>query len=176
MSQTASSNPERVASELLEDQERVRRALDSLGPALAALREPVSPSIARAAQATENAWRRLEHRFGLHSSSEIAKLLGYEGNRTWANGQRAVGRLLGVRRGSGYRYPGFQVSPEGTLAAVVKDLLHLARERGWSDGSLALWLASPSGSMSDDRPPAEFLHTDPALVLKAAERVMAPAW
>lgn len=175
-SRMAGSGSERIASALVEDQQRVRRALDTLGPAMAALSEPVSPSIARAAQATENAWRRLDHRFGLHSSTEIAERLGYQANRTWANTQRSAGRLLGVRRGSGFRYPGFQVSPEGRLVPAIKELISLARERGWSDESLTLWLASPSGAMPDDRAPAELLHDDPRLVLEAARRVMEPAW
>ena len=177
MSQMARSDAQqRIEESMREDIERVRRALQSLGPAIAALPGQISPSITRAAQAGENAWTRLEERFGLYSSSEIARRLGYEGNRTWANTQRRARRLLGVERGSAYRYPGFQISPDGRLAPVVEELLHLAQEHHWSDESLALWLASPSGTMPDDRAPAELLHTDPALVRAAAERVMEPSW
>lgn len=155
---------------------RTDNALLSLGPAIAAVREPVSPQLARAAQATENAWRRMEHQFGLHSSAQIAELVGYRSNRTWASQQRSAGRLLGVRRGGGFRFPGFQVSPAGRIAPVMADLISAAREHGWSDESLALWLASPSGRMPDDRCPAEFLHDDPERVLSAARAAMQPAW
>lgn len=176
MSQMAPSNPSEIDLAFLQDQKRVRQALESLGPAIAAVHVPVSPSIARAAQATENAWRRIENDFGMHSSRQIAKLLGFEGNRTWASVQRARGNLLGVQRGRGYQYPGFQVGPQGQLSPAIRQLLELAGEYDWSNESLALWLGSSSGSMPEGRAPAEFLHTDPDRVIRAAREVMEPAW
>lgn len=175
MSQTVAGT-EDLAADYAHAVLRTQTALKSLGPAIASVHEPVSPALARAAQATENAWRRIEHGYGLYTSSQIAKLLGYGGNRTWANAQRSAGRLLGVRRGGAYRYPGFQVSPGGKLAPVMADLLSLARQHDWSDESLVLWLSSPSEHMPADRHPADLLHEDPGLVLQAARSAMQPSW
>lgn len=136
----------------------------------------MSPALASAARATEDAWRRLEHRFGLYTGAEIAQLLGYGEDHEWASSQRRAGKLLGVRLRGQYRYPGFQVRPDGALSEVMADLVRLAREHGWSDESLALWLASPSGSMPDDCSPAAMLHDDPRLVLAAARISMQPTW
>lgn len=144
-------------------------------------REPQGPPHHRspretAEHATEAAWEGLEQQYGLYRASEIGQMLGYTPHRTRVEDQHAAGLMLGVRRGSSLRYPGFQVGPDGKLAPIVGDLISLARGQGWTDESLALWLANSSGSMPDGRPPAELLHEDPQLVLEAAKRIMQPSW
>ncbi|WP_448072272.1 hypothetical protein [Georgenia yuyongxinii] len=148
--------------------------LSSLSPAMTAAETSVSPQLARAAQATENAWREIEHEFGLLTSSKAAERMGYSGNRTWASAQRRAGRLLGVRRGGAYRYPGFQLDPE--VAPFVSELVAVAREHDWSDESVVLWLCSPSAWIPGDRRPVDLLRAEPHLVLTAAVSAMSPQW
>lgn len=150
------------------------RGLSSLSPAMAGAAHPVSPQLARSAQATENAWRTIEEEFGLLTSTEAAQQMGYGGNRTWASTQRRAGKLLGIQRGGGFRYPGFQLDPH--VMPLIGELIALARHHGWSDESLVLWLCSPSAWMLEDRRPVEFLGERPETVRAAAASAMAPQW
>ncbi|WP_448073941.1 hypothetical protein [Georgenia yuyongxinii] len=148
--------------------------LSSLSPAMAMSATSVSPQLARAAQATENVWRQIGHEFGLLTSTEAAEHMGYGRNRTWASAQRKAGRLLGVRRGGAYRYPGFQLDAD--VVPVISELVAVARRQGWSDESVVLWLCSPSGWMPEGDRPVDALRTDPRSVLEAAGSAMAPRW
>lgn len=148
--------------------------LSSLAPAMASAPAPVSPPMARAAQATENAWRRIDAEFGLLTSTEAAERMGYGPNRSWASTRRREGRLLGVRRGGAYRYPGFQLDAD--VLPAVAEIISFARSVEWSDESVVLWLCAPSGWLPDDDRPVDHLHTDPELVIRAARAALAPQW
>ncbi|WP_194164908.1 hypothetical protein [Pseudactinotalea sp. HY160] len=148
--------------------------LSSLAPAMAAADRELSPQLARAAQATENAWREIADEFGLLTSGEAAARMGYGPNRTWASTRRRAGTLLGVRRGGGYRYPGFQFDRD--VSPVIEDLLTLADQADWSAESLLLWLCSPSGWLAGDDRPVDRLQDAPGAVLDAARSAMAPRW
>ncbi|MPV35735.1 hypothetical protein [Georgenia subflava] len=148
--------------------------LSSLSPAMAAAATSVSPQLARAAQATENVWRQIGQEFGLLTSTEAAEHMGYGSNRTWASAQRKAGRLLGVRRGGAYRYPGFQL--DAALVPSISELVGIARQHDWSDESVVLWLCSPSGWMPGGGRPVDSLHQEPRSVIDAARSAMAPRW
>lgn len=150
------------------------RGLSSLSPAMAGAETTVSPQLARSAQATENAWREVEEEFGLLTSTEAAERMGYRSNRTWASAQRKAGKLLGIRRGGAYRYPGFQLEAE--VMPLIAELIAIARRHDWSDESVVLWLCSPSGWMPEDHRPVELLRDEPDAVRAAAESAMAPQW
>lgn len=165
---------DRVAQLFAKWAEESARGLSSLSPAMAGAEVAVSPQLARSAQATENAWREIEDEFGLLSSTEAATRMGYGSNRNWASAQRRAGKLLGVRRGGAYRYPGFQLDPE--VMPLIGGLVALARENEWSDESLVLWLCSPSGWMPEDRRPVELLRDHPEAVRSAAESAITPQW
>lgn len=148
--------------------------LSSLSPAMAGAETPVSPQLARSAQATENVWRQIEEEFGLHTSTQAAERMGYGSNRTWASVQRTGGKLLGIRRGGAYRYPGFQLDPD--VLPLIGELIAIARQYDWAAESVVLWLCSPSDWMPEGRRPVEFLRAEPATVRVAAESAMAPQW
>jgi len=148
--------------------------LASLAPAMTAAPTPLSPQLARAAQATENTWREIDAEFGLLSSTEAAETMGYGANRTWAAANRKNGRLLGVRRGGGFRYPGFQLTPD--VLPVIAHLIDIARQNAWSAESVVLWLCSPSGWLADDHRPVDLLAEEPHAVLEAASSAMAAHW
>ncbi|MDQ3527663.1 MAG: PRC-barrel domain-containing protein [Actinomycetota bacterium] len=151
-------------------------SVDALGAAARALPDPVSPSLTRAVMATERAWREMDAEFGLLSSSEVARLSGSRSaNRTYASERRTAGKLLGVRRGREFRYPGFQFDEGGQVLSTVAALLELAAESHWSPESLALWLCGPSGRFEGNRP-VDALTSDPEAVLDAAEQRLFAQW
>lgn len=129
-----------------------RRSARSVGVAVAKL-PPVPSGFTRATQATENAWKQIEDEFGLLTSTEVASRIGSKNpHRALASDMRKRGQLIGVSRLNSYRYPGFQFTADGTVHQVIAPLLKAAKNAGWSEASLTLWLANPSGSFGGDRP------------------------
>lgn len=155
----------------------LRQSIQSLGDAATHLKDPLSPPAARAVVAAERAWRSIEEEFGMLSSVEVAELMGARsGNRTFASHRRSAGKLLGVRRGNRYVYPGFQFDrATGVTLPVLEPLLKLANEAAWSPESVALWSCGPSRHL-DDKRPVDALVGNPELVLEAAEKRMLPQW
>ncbi|MFZ4894339.1 hypothetical protein ACL9RL_07820 [Plantibacter sp. Mn2098] len=131
-----------------------RHAVDSLGDALASLNTVVPPTVARAAQATENVWRGIADEFGLLSSTEVALLLGASNsNRTYAATLRKRGQLLGVERKNAFVYPGFQFDGDAARPHTwVAQLLALTARHGRSAGDATLWMVAPSTLFDGDRP------------------------
>ena len=114
---------------------------------------------------TIQAWQRIARRYGVLSSVEVADRLclkglhGSELSDDWVK----AGRLLAVRRVDGsLEIPGFQFANDGTPLPVVADVLHQFRAAGWSDLSIAIWAAAPSGWLAD-RAPAD-VWSDPSMV------------
>jgi hypothetical protein len=96
---------------VVRDALRLRRSLASLAPVMQKLPQ-IPAGVARVAQATENAWQRIDDEFGLLSSTDVARLAGSKTpNRALANSLRLDGKLLAVKRLNSYRYPGFQWRP-----------------------------------------------------------------
>ncbi|MFD1211581.1 hypothetical protein ACFQ36_05950 [Arthrobacter sp. GCM10027362] len=146
--------PEGELSAMLEAAWNVRCSMAALGPAMAAVRLPASPALAGAIQATENLWRSIREEWGLPGSQEVSRLLGAKtANRSYASDQRLAGKIIGIRRGQAYAYPGFQFDRRtGRVLAVIPRLIAAAREIGLDDEDLVFWLCSPSGYFGGDRP------------------------
>lgn len=131
---------------------------------------------ARAVQATENAWRRVETEFGLLSSSEASSLLGARnGNRVYVADLRRRGVLLAAQRKTGYVFPGFQFDREaGTVLPWVAPLLEVAERYERSAPGVILWMMSPTTYFSGDRPAD---HVDDAQrLLDVAEKAWGIEW
>jgi len=93
----------------------------------------IPPGYARAMQATENVWREIDEEFGLMTSAEVAVAIGSKSqNRYLASALRRKGKLLGIRRLTAYRYPGFQFQSDGTIHPAISKLVSSMREGGWS--------------------------------------------
>lgn len=136
-----------------------------------------SPQLARSLLATENVWHQMEVEFGLLTGREVAELLGVPpATRNWVSSRWQAGKIIAVRRGKSYRYPGFQFDRDLQIVLpIFESLLEMARANDWSNESLSLWMLGPSTSFAkEDRPVDNLL--DPGAVLAAAKMVMEAEW
>jgi len=154
----------------------MQQSLLSLGPALAKISTPVSPQLARASAATEQAWRDLQNEFGLLTSTEVSNLVGSDSpNRSYASNQRSQGKLIAVKRPKGLLYPGYQFDrTEHAILPVIEQLIILAKAAGRSESSLALWIIRPTSYLDGDRPVDRFTDTDE--VLEVAKQAFGVQW
>ncbi|AEF41964.1 hypothetical protein [Hoyosella subflava] len=152
------------------------RSIRALGPAMHAIKEPTSPQLARAVQATENKWRAIDAEFELLTSRDVAAALGSRSSspRGFTADQRKAGKLLAIRWGNQYRYPGFQIR-DGHVLPVIQQLISLADDSEWSPESLTMWLCTPTGWLSDKRP-VDLLNGDPNAILDAARSEFTTEW
>lgn len=156
----SASTAEGLAAALL----NIHRSMTSLGPAMASVPTPTSAAVAGAIQSTENLWRSIAEEWGLLSSSEVARLLGAKtSNRGYASDLRRAGRILGVKRGQAYRYPGFQFDHRtGKILTIIPTLIAESHRVGVDDEDLVFWLCTPSGYFGGERP-VDHLNADDLL-------------
>ena len=134
-----------------------------------------SPQLDRAIRATAEAWRRLEEEFGLLTSGEVAELLGVtSAGPGWVAAQRKARKIIGVREGNTYLYPGFQFDHQ-TVLPVIAPLLELAHANAWSSDDLTLWMFGPTTSFVQEDRPVDHLR-EPEAVLAAATLTMEALW
>lgn len=121
---------------------------------LGALSDSPSKETVIAATNTLAAWHDLERTYGVLTSREVADRVGSRArNRAGAaNDLAKAGRILAVKRAGRHAFPAYQFGPDGTVIPVLADVLMEFRKAGWSDLSIALWAASPSGWLSDRAP------------------------
>lgn len=150
--------------------------LNAVGNALIELPTGIDPALTRAAQASENVWRRVEHEFGLLSSSEVADLLGARNrNRAYASNRRQRGELLATMRRHAYVFPGFQFNRSaGEIRPWVKPVLELAESNSCAAADVVMWMMSPTTYFDGDRP-ADHVD-DAARLLDVAERAWGVEW
>lgn len=164
------------AAAVARDVQTARRNVIALGDAVrAAGLQAVSPELARAVQAQENLFDRVEREFELLTSVQVADRVGSRAaaRRNAATVLRREGKLLGLRRGRYVAYPGFQFGPSGVLS-VVADLRRIADQHGWDEISLLEWLMGPTGYLDGARP-VDML-ADPDRVLDAARAAFGVSW
>lgn len=137
----------RIGSQAAADAEVLR--------ALGSVTAPVSKATVTAADNTVTAWRHIVDRYGTLTSGEVADRVGSRArNRAGAAADLLrAGRLIAVRRGANrHEFPDFQFAADGSVIPVVADVVRVLREHGWSDLSMAIWAASPSGWLADSCP------------------------
>lgn len=137
-------------------------SISALGPAMAAFKGTTSPQLARAVQATENVWKGIEAEYGMLTSMDVARLIGSEkSSRSLAADQRSAGKLIGIKRGNKYVYPGFQFDQRARrVHPAIPGLLQMAGDVDWDEEDLIFWLVSPSGYFHGDRPVDHLGDTD----------------
>ena len=148
----------------------VDRDLASLRQSMASLRGAITPELVRAAQATENVWRRIADEWGMYSSEDVSMILGSEKpNRTRAREERKHGRVIGVQRNGAYLHPGFQFDREhGRIRPWVAPLLALAGERDRTPEGVALWMVRPTTYLGSERNrPVDHVDDDELIVRTA---------
>jgi len=129
----------------------------------------------RERQSTERIWRDIEDEFQLLTGAEVAKVVSATSqDRNFAAHLRRKGELLGIRRRNAYRYPGFQFRSDHTIHPVIKQLVAVMRQGGWSDESFIVWLCSPSRYFADGKRPVDYL--DDTALVPAAVGMMAVDW
>jgi len=154
------------------------RDLGSLQQSMASLGGPVPPELARAAQATENIWRRIENEWGLFSSEDVSMILGSDRpNRTRAAEERKRGRIIGVLRNGAYLHPGFQFDREhGVIRPWVAPLLQLAGQRDRTPEGVALWMVRPTTYLGSERDRPVDHVDDGQLIVRTALNAWGSEW
>jgi hypothetical protein len=161
---------------LREGEQQLRRTARALAEVLERTGQGLeaSPEVARSVQASENRWRTIAREYGLLDSRAVAALLGGSGtNRNRAHQLAKEGKIIGVKRGRGTLYPGFEFD-HGEIRPVIADVAAIGRRNHWTDPHLLLWLASPNGYL-EGRVPAQMMD-DPDKILEAARQDMAERW
>lgn len=102
----------------------------------------------------EAAWRDIEKRYGLLSADDLVRMAGATpaSLRTWVHNQRRRHGLLAVRRGGRNVFPGFQFTKTGSPKPWLREITEPLLAAGWSEESVLLWLAAPTGWLSGQAP------------------------
>lgn len=158
--------------------EASRRRHPSDGPASASAAPAApSPRLVRGQRATATLWRRLEAEFGLLTSAEVAEQLGVTPtDPDWVSAQRKAHKIIGVRRGAAYRYPGFQFDRgHQAIVPVIEPLFGLASANAWTSEDLTLWMVSPTTEFTQEDRPVDHLQ-EPEAVMAVAKLAMEADW
>ena len=169
--------PTTTVAELDAANRRVRESAHAVGVALSSVAVYTEPAVARAVQAEQNLYVRIEAEFGLLSSTDAGKRMGSRSSapRNMATTAHRNKALVAFRRGNYLAYPGFQFGADGTPLPVIARLREVAEENGWSEAGLVQWLCSPTTYLDDDRP-VDRLLTDPDGVVTVAAEALGVSW
>lgn len=166
-----------TVAELTDANRRVRESAHAVGVALSSVAVYTEPAVARAVQAEQNLYARIEAEFGMLSSTEAGKRMGSRSSapRNLATTAHRNKALVAVRRGNYLTYPGFQFGADGKPLAVIARLREVADDNGWSEAGLVQWLCSPTTYLDGDRP-VDHLAADPERVVAVAGEALAVSW
>ena len=169
--------PTTTVAELDAANRRMRESAHAVGVALSSVAVYTEPAVARAVQAEQNLYARIEAEFGLLSSTDAGKRMGSRSSapRNMATTAHRNNELVAVRRGNYLAYPGFQFGADGKPLPVIARLREVAEESGWSEAGLVQWLCSPTTYFDDDRP-VDRLLTDPDGVVAVAAQALGVSW
>lgn len=164
-----------LALTLAERTERTARSVLALGSAIHGADVHVSPQVARATQAEQNLYDEIEAEFGLLTSAEAGRRMGSRSAalRNAATSARRDGRLLALRRGGYWLFPGFQFDAGG-VRPIIAELIRLGHQQGRTEAGLIQWLCSPTGYLGAKRP-VDVIES-PTRVLDAARNAFGIQW
>lgn len=129
-----------------------------LAPAMEAAEAAASPQMARSLQARENWLRSIDDEFGTFTRQEVAELRGSPGkNRGMAADMQERGEIIAYRRGNAFRIPAFQLDVSGHALPVMPRIIAEAREAGWEDQDILVWLTNPNTHFPDGKRPVDCL-------------------
>lgn len=124
----------------------------------------ISPQMAHSIQALDDRWSQVMKDYRFLTSTELH---GMPAGRDTA-------RLLKVEHDGAVLYPEFQFDETGQVPPVILELISLAESNDWSEQSLLLWLATPTGFLDDEKPVAHL--DDPERILAGARRRFEQSW
>lgn len=129
------------------------RSIQAARTAAATAADSLSPQLAHAIQATENAWRRMERGYGLLTSAEVAEEMGSiaKNKSEYAASKRKHGELIGIRRRGAILHPGFQFR-NGKINPTIPHLIAQSKDLGLPQEELAQWLCSANEAFDGDEP------------------------
>jgi hypothetical protein len=135
------------------------------------------PAIARAVQAEQNLYSRIEQEFGMLTSTEAGKRMGSRSRapRNFAANAHRGNMLVAVHQGNSRLYPGFQFGPDGRPLEAIARLREVADSNEWSEAGLVQWLCSPTTYFDGDRP-VDHLTAEPDRVVDVAADALAVSW
>ncbi|BCI91299.1 hypothetical protein NIIDMKKI_65050 [Mycobacterium kansasii] len=170
-------DPVKTLDELTAADRRLRESAQAVGAALSSVAVYTEPAVARAVQAEQNLYARIEAEFGLLTSTEAGKRMGSRSSapRNLATTAHRNKALVAVRRGNYLAYPGFQFGADGKPLPAIERLRDVAETNGWSETGLVQWLCAPTTYLDGDRP-VDHLLTEPDRVLAVAAEAMAVSW
>jgi hypothetical protein len=156
---------------------RVRESAQAVGAALSSVAVYTEPAIARAVQAEQNLYARIEAEFGMLTSTEAGKRMGSRSRapRNLATTAHRNNTLVAVRQGNSLIYPGFQFGSDGQPLAVIGRLRETAEANEWSEAGLVQWLCAPTTYFDGDRP-VDHLTEDPNRVVDVAADALTVSW
>jgi hypothetical protein len=156
---------------------RVLESAQAVGAALSSVAVYTEPAIARAVQAEQNLYARIDAEFGMLTSTEAGKRMGSRSRapRNLATTAHRNNTLVAVRRGNSLVYPGFQFGPDGQPLEVISRLRETAEANEWSEAGLVQWLCSPTTYFDGDRP-VDHLTENPDRVVEVAADALAVSW
>lgn len=165
------------AEPLLDTARRITASAKALGDAIDAVAVYTEPAVARAVQAERNLYGRIDAEFGLLTSAEVGRRLGSKSTapRNLAAATRRGGALLAVTRRNQLLYPGFQFGADGQPLPVIRTLVELAADCGWSETAVVQWLCAPTTYLDGSRP-VELIMTRPDDVVETARRAWSVSW
>ena len=131
--------------------------------------------LANAVQATENAWLRIEHEYGMLTSEEVSAELGSTNKNLSDNApsQRKQGKLIGVQRRNTILHPGFQLS-NGEIHPEISRLIKAATKLDLPLEELTQWLCAPNEAFGGDKPVNHL--NDPDDLLEALHNDFGAQW
>lgn len=164
-----------AARELSGVSARTLRSVEALGRAVHAAHVSASPSLARAVQAQQNLYDEIAAEFGLLTSAEAGERMGSRARaaRNAATAARRDGKLLALRRGGYWLFPGFQFDEYGARP-VIAQLLAVARDHERTEAGLVQWLCSPTTYLGGARPVDVI--DEPAKLIGVAEEAFGVQW
>lgn len=129
------------------------RSVEAAKVAAEAAIDSITPQLASAVQATENAWRRIEYEYGMLTSKQVAVELGSTNKNPseYAASQRKQGKLIGIQRRNAILHPGFQLS-NGEIRPAISRLINTATKLDLPLDELTQWLCAPNEAFGDEKP------------------------
>ena len=120
-------------------------------------------------------WTSMEREDGLYTILEAAQRLGFGyGPNLRASQLTGEERVLAVKRGGHFMYPGFQFDvPGGRVIPSVKDVIRRGRGMGWTDEQIALWFYTSNSALQGKRPVD--IRDDEKKLISTAEKDIAGA-
>lgn len=146
----------------------------AVGEALATADAVPGKSTLEAIREREVAWRDIEARYGLLTSTDVASAAGSRSSNPseYAAGLRRHNRVIATRRARRLLFPGFQFTHDGRPRPEIKPVIEVFRDSDWDDDSIILWFTAPNGYLDDDEP-LHRLDRTPDAVLEAARNAAA---